>query len=124
MKIISKIAASIAFASVSLGALPALADIVHERYARQDMRIEHGIRSGALTWREARQLRAEQRGIRQMIRRAQRDGHISPRERQLILRAQNQASRHIFAEKHDRQNRWTRWQRGSRWGGGYGLGRY
>ena len=41
--------------------------------------------------------------ISKMESRALADGHVSPQERQRIERAQNQESRQIYRESHDRQ---------------------
>jgi len=102
----------LASAALLVTATGAFADRIDERQFRQHHRIEDGIRSGALTWREASQLRAEQMRIGRMIRIARSDGYISPREAREIEAAQDTASRYIFAEKHDRDTRGQRrwWQ--------------
>ena len=48
----------------------------------------------------------EQRAIAAKERRFGRDGRLSKNEKQRLNRMQNQASRSIYAEKHDRQSRW------------------
>lgn len=88
----------------------ALADRMDERLRNETHRIEEGRRSGALTWREAAELRAGQWRIARMIRAARADGYVSPREAREIEAAQDIASRRIFAEKHDREHRpYRRW---------------
>lgn len=94
-----------------LSATAVLADRIDDRQTQQWRRIEQGVHSGQLSWREARELRSEHARIGFMIRRARADGHINWREAQVIEAAQDAASRHIFAEKHDGQKGWY----GRRW---------
>jgi hypothetical protein len=88
------IAAALVLSALSV---PALAD-------NQDRRINQGIRSGELTRSEATSLRAEQARIDALEARARRDGRVDPYERQEIARARQNASRNIYAEKHDRES--------------------
>lgn len=88
--------------------LPAAADRYDRtdaRQANQAKRIEQGIRSGELTRYEAAKLKGQQEHIRALERSAERDGHVSRAERARLQAAQNAASRSIYAEKHDRQDR-------------------
>jgi hypothetical protein len=78
---------------------------VNQRQFNQHERIQQGARSGELTRGESRGLRHEQAGIRQEERRYMSDGHLSGRERRDLHRDQNQASRHIWQEKHDGERR-------------------
>jgi len=71
--------------------------------AQQRHRIEHGRQAGQLTWREYRQLKAEQRHIARMERHAKADGFVSHREYRAIRHAQRAAGRHIYQETHDGQ---------------------
>ena len=71
------------------------------RLGRQDARIDHGVRSGALTAAEARELRQDQREIRQAVHAARADGHIDAGERLAIRGMQDSASREIAALKHN-----------------------
>ncbi len=80
-------------------------DGIDARQARQRARIHDGVESGQLTRREATRLRGEQRAIGRQERRASADGVVTPRERARINRNQNRASRHINAQRHDRQQR-------------------
>lgn len=82
--------------------------------ANQESRIQQGIRQGDLTRREAAALEAEQARIRSMERAAQRDGNIDRREAAQIRRAQEEASRHIYQERHDGERRGAGWG-GRRW---------
>jgi hypothetical protein len=78
---------------------------IERRQETQHRRIEQGVRSGELTRREVRGLAVEQRKIEREQRRAASDGVVTSRERAGIQRDQNQASRHIARQKHDRQVR-------------------
>ncbi len=91
----------------TLMALPAFAhdlyesDQIDREFRQQHERIEQGIRTRELTFRETEMLRNEQTRIAAMIARARIDGRIDPFERREIVAAQANASKHIFAEKHD-----------------------
>jgi hypothetical protein len=84
---------------------------VDARQDRQSARIAAGIRNGSLTRREGAALRAEQSRIAAFERRARADGHLSMYERARMRMMQNQASRHIMAERHDAQTRRPWWRR-------------
>ncbi len=73
---------------------------IDHRRAVQHERIREGVKSGQLTPREARHLRAGQRHIARMERRMKRDGVVTARERMRIRRAQTRQSRHIYRLKH------------------------
>jgi hypothetical protein len=78
--------------------------------ARQDQqlkRIKAGMRSGALTRGEFRELMHEQREIRSMERHFKADGFLDTHEFRRLDRALDLASRNIMEEKHDRQTRNT-----------------
>jgi uncharacterized membrane protein YebE (DUF533 family) len=79
--------------------------------ANQESRIRDGIRDGSLTRREATNLIEEQRRIQTLESRAKADGVITRGEREQISRAQQNASRHIYQERHDSERRtgWRRW---------------
>jgi len=78
---------------------------IDRREANQKHRIQQGVRSGELTRRETARLAAEQARIRAMERRARSDGDVTARERARLQRELNQSSRHIYRQKHDRQDR-------------------
>ena len=78
---------------------------INRREYREQQRIRQGIRSGELTRREAGRLEAEQARIRVSERNARRDGYISPRERARLDRELDRASRDIYRQKHDGQDR-------------------
>ena len=80
--------------------------------ANQTARIQQGIRDGSLTRSEAANLKAEQRRIEILESRAKADGHISRGEHDQIRAAQQNASKHIYQERHDSERRgwgWRRW---------------
>ena len=80
--------------------------------ANQASRIQQGQRDGSLTRREAAQLQQEQRNIQLLESRAKADGHVSRAEHDQIRRAQDNASRHIYQERHDSERRgWGGWRR-------------
>lgn len=81
--------------------------------ANQAARINQGLRDGSLTRREAEALAAEQRRIQALESAAKRDGVVTRGEQAAIKNAQENASRHIYQERHDSESRWSRW---TRWG--------
>jgi hypothetical protein len=78
---------------------------VNHRQANQRARIQQGVRSGELTRRETRGVAEEQRDIRQLERAYKSDGELTARERADLHHEQNQASRDIYRQKHDAQDR-------------------
>ena len=99
-----------AVTALSLGAAaPALADsygtVIDQRQAKQEQRIDQGIRSGELNRREAARLERGQERVNRMEDRALADGRINRNEFRRIENAQNTQSRHIYRQKHDRQGR-------------------
>jgi hypothetical protein len=76
---------------------------IDQREAAQEQRIQDGIRSGALTPREAGRLEAEQQRIRDAEARMRADGRLNPQEKVIIDRMQDKAGRDIYREAHDRQ---------------------
>ena len=71
----------------------------------EQARIQQGVRSGELTRAEAARLKAREADIRQDKRAAKADGVVTPGERHEIRKDQNQASRAIYRQKHDGQER-------------------
>lgn len=78
---------------------------IDAREARQHARIHQGVRSGRLTRGEAMRLRAGQRHVHRMERRAKADGRVTMRERARIGRAQDRQSRAIWRLKHNGRSR-------------------
>lgn len=78
---------------------------VNARQHAQHDRIRQGVGSGELTRRETGKLASEQRDIRQIEREYKSDGTLTGAERRDLHQEQNQASRHIYQQKHDVQDR-------------------
>jgi len=76
-----------------------------QRNINQQQRIEQGIRSGALTNREAGRLERGQASENRREARAGADGHLGPNEQRRIQMAENRQSRRIHHEKNDAQIR-------------------
>ncbi|HYL17112.1 MAG TPA: hypothetical protein VEV20_00385 [Burkholderiales bacterium] len=74
---------------------------VNRRQADQHARIHQGVRSGQLTHQEAKSLRSEQRSIRHEERKDKADGKMTPAERKDLHKDLNQASKDIYADKHN-----------------------
>lgn len=75
--------------------------VIDKREQHQQERIRDARASGELTKHEARRLRAEQKGIDHMQKRAEADGTVTAKERQHIRRAQHRAAKDIHQQKHD-----------------------
>jgi hypothetical protein len=78
---------------------------VNARQHVQRERIQQGVRSGELTRREAHNAREDQRDIRQLERAYKSDGELTRGERRDLAHEQNQASRELYRNKHDAQDR-------------------
>jgi hypothetical protein len=84
---------------------------VNARQEHQRDRLQQGVRSGELTRRETVRLREQQRDIRQLERAYKSDGVLTGAERRDLHHEQNQASRVIYNQKHDAQERPQPWPR-------------
>ncbi|HZP13696.1 MAG TPA: hypothetical protein VFB36_14855 [Nevskiaceae bacterium] len=71
--------------------------------ARQQQRIEQGLKSGALTDQEAARLEKDEARVQKMETRDERNGKISSAEQKRIDEAQQKVSKDISAQKHDAQ---------------------
>lgn len=79
---------------------------VNERQHRQQGRIYNGINSGELTRREAYKLEKNQYRINRTEQRFRKSGDgLSWRERYILDQRQDKASRNIYRQKHDKQDR-------------------
>lgn len=90
------------FLTLSLS-IPAFAGRADRRQFSQHARIHQGVRNGDLNRGEAARLRAGQRHVRRLERRAEKDGVVTPKEHLRIEKAQNRQSSRIYKEKHDEQ---------------------
>jgi hypothetical protein len=79
--------------------------VIDQRQANQEHRIEQGVQSGELTHKEAVRLEAQQYRIDKAEDRAKADGKVTRAERRQLQQKQNNASRNIHHQKHDRQHR-------------------
>lgn len=94
---------------ISALALPALAQTtstprIDQRQANQQQRIDQGMQSGALTEKEATRLEKGQAHVQNMENKAAADGKVTAKERARIEHAQDQQSKRIYRQKHDRQH--------------------
>jgi hypothetical protein len=78
---------------------------VNARQHNQRARIQQGVRSGELTRRETHAAVDGQRDVRQLERGYRSDGALTGAERRDLHHEQNQASREIYRDKHDGQER-------------------
>jgi len=76
-------------------------NVLERRQNFQQRRIQHGIRRGFLTPEEASALQAEQREIENLAESFKGDGRITRDEARELRTALNEASVHIWAQKHD-----------------------
>lgn len=79
--------------------------IINKREQQQRQRIRRGIRTDELTRREAARLTAQQAAIRGYEARAKSDGRLSCRERRRLDSMLDRASRNIYRQTHDGQDR-------------------
>lgn len=98
-------AALAAFASTAYAQTqdPAATPGIDKRQEVQQKRIDKGVESGQLNGRETKRLEHHQGHIQNMETKAKADGTVTKNERARIHHAQDQESRNIHREKHDRQ---------------------
>jgi hypothetical protein len=76
-----------------------------QRNVNQESRIEQGVKSGQLTNREVGKLENGQSKVDRAEARAGANGHVGKREQQNVQNAENQQSKRIYKQKHDKQTR-------------------
>ncbi|HKA41824.1 MAG TPA: hypothetical protein VKF40_07535 [Burkholderiales bacterium] len=76
---------------------------IDQRQVDQEKRIEQGAKSGQLTDKEAGRLEKGQAHVQKMEDKAVADGKVTKKERKKIEHAQDQQSKKIHREKHDKQ---------------------
>jgi len=76
---------------------------IDQRQANQEKRIEQGVKSGELTTKETAKLEKGQAKVQKMENKAVADGKVTNKEKKHIEHAQDQQSRKIHHEKHDKQ---------------------
>ena len=74
---------------------------IDNREAKQEQRIDNGIRSGALTPKEEAKLDAGQAKVQRIEERAKADGTVTPQERKRIHHEQDVQSKRIHNMKHN-----------------------
>ena len=91
--------------ALSAGTLAtANAATINQRESQEQARIRQGIRGGELTRREAVRLEREQAKIRVDERFLRRNG-LTAKERERLQNELNRASKDIYRQKHDNQDR-------------------
>jgi polyhydroxyalkanoate synthesis regulator phasin len=78
---------------------------VNRRERKQKARIKQGVKSGELTKDEAKELRQDQREIRQKEREMKSDGTLTKDERKELHQDLKESSQNIYEEKHDAEKR-------------------
>ena len=78
---------------------------VNARQHREKNRIKQGVRSGELTKDETKELRGDQKEIRQEERAYKSDGVLTSAERKDLHQDLNNESQKIYQEKHDAEKR-------------------
>lgn len=77
----------------------------NNREARQEARINQGIKSGELTAHEAKKLERGQERIDEAQDKAMADGKMTAKEKLKLEKMQDRQSRKIYRQKHDAQDR-------------------
>lgn len=77
---------------------------VDQRQVNQEARIQQGTQSGSLTQKEAANLEKGQTHVQNMENKAMADGKVTKKEAGRIEHAQDQQSKKIEHQKHDRQH--------------------
>lgn len=75
-----------------------------QRQVNQDARIQQGTQSGSLTQKEAANLEKGQTHVQNVESKAAADGKVTAQEKARIEHAQDQQSKRIAHQKHDRQH--------------------
>jgi hypothetical protein len=77
---------------------------VDQRQVNQEQRIQQGVQSGSLTQKEAGKLEKGQDHVQKVEDKAKADGKVTPKERERLQQAQNNQSKKIEHQKHDKQH--------------------
>jgi hypothetical protein len=75
---------------------------INQRKENQQDRIAQGVKSGQLTPGETSRLEHQEAGINKEER-GMRNGHLTSADRKVLHRQQNQESRRIYRDKHNRK---------------------
>lgn len=96
---------SLAFLFGAVATASAKTPVIDRRERHQQARIRQGLKSGELTRREYLRLESEQARIRFAEAKAKSDGVVTCRERHRLDHMLDRASRDIYRQKHDGQDR-------------------
>ncbi len=77
---------------------------IDSREAKQEQRIDQGVKSGAITPKEEAKLDAGQAKIQKMEEKAKADGTVTKQERKRIHHQQDVESKRIHRMKHDKDH--------------------
>lgn len=77
---------------------------IDQRQANQEARIDRGVQSGALTQQEAARLDKGQMHVQNMENKIMADGTVTRKEAGRLEQAQDQQSKRVYRQKHDRQH--------------------
>lgn len=78
---------------------------IGKRDREQQKRIGEGIENGSLTAKEAGKIETKEAKLNKQENRFRSDGTVTQKEKAKVNREQNQLSRDIYKQKHDRQHR-------------------
>ena len=76
---------------------------IDKRQEKQQKRIDRGVKSGALNEKEAARLQKGQARVQKAEDKAMADGKMTKKERKKMEHMQDQQSKKIYREKHDKQ---------------------
>jgi polyhydroxyalkanoate synthesis regulator phasin len=76
---------------------------IDQRQEKQQQRIDQGVKSGQLNEKEAARLQKGQVRVQKMEDKAAADGKVTAKERRRIEHTQDQQSRRIARQRHDKQ---------------------
>lgn len=79
-------------------------EVVKEREANQQKRIEEGVKNGSLSPEESKKLEAQQGRIEKVENKAMEDGKMSKKEFKKIEKMQDNASNNIKRKKHNKKH--------------------
>ena len=99
------IACAVVFASGAAVAQTTSTPRIDQRQENQQKRIDKGVQSGALNEKEARRLEKGQQRVQKAENKAMADGTVTAKEKRKIEHMQDNQSRKIYREKHDKQVR-------------------
>ena len=99
------IACAVVFGSGAVLAQTTSTPRIDQRQANQQKRIDEGVKSGQLNEKEARRLEKGQQRVQKAEDKAVADGTVTAKEKRKIEHMQDNQSRKIYRERHDKQVR-------------------